>query len=378
DGDVRYFAARETGGTDDVAGKYLKHSTNREVTHPTVDEPLFGAARLPDDPDEVVVTEGLTDVLAARQAGYAAFGPATTHVSRSQREACAEHVEDAEDVYVVMDNDDPEDDADISPGLNGALSTAAVLRAHDVEASVGVLPRVEGRETDMADYLQTCDADDPLREVLADAKPPREFDAFDPSRHAPRDGDQVTEQGGAEQGSDVGGSAVGGDGEVESEGEQSALFDLEISDVAGHGVPNSPGDRGPNPFLGELNSTGRHFQVVDEERAYDHHASVKSTYTPLTWLLCDAGERDPKSPSGELSDEEVFEAWRHAKQEGVIPSDDRIPWRARLYVLREQDLMPEVCVPDGYAPEEVPESVWRDLVEVVEEEYGLDAGLAWV
>jgi hypothetical protein len=256
--------------------------------------------------------------------------------------------------------------------LAGGIVPAAVRRARDVEADVGVLPRVEGRETDMADYLKHADGDDPFREVLADTRPPQEFDA---ERHAPRDGDQVTEQGGAEHGSDVGGSAVGGDGDVDSEGEQSALFDLSIEDVAGHGVPNSAGDRGPNPFLGSLNSTGRHFQVVDEERAYDHHASVKSTYTPLTWLLCDAGERDAKNPSGELSDEEVFESWRHAKEQGVIPSDDRIPWRARLHVLREHDLLPEVCVPDSYAPEEVPESMWED---VVEEEYGVDAGLGWV
>lgn len=105
---------------------------------------------------------------------------------------------------------------------------------------------------------------------------------------------------------------------------------------------------------------------------------MKSTYTPLTWLLCDAGERDPKNPSGELSDEEVFRAWVHAKKQGVIPKDDRIPWRGRMHVIREYDLIPEVCVPDAYAPEEVPESVCEQVVEVVEKEYGVDASIGWV
>lgn len=248
----------------------MKLSKRKSWTHPVVDEPLFGAAELPENPGEVVVTEGLTDVLAARQHGCTVFGPATTEFKHDAVEDAAATVENAEQVTVIMDNDDPGEDADISPGLNGALRTAATFRAEGVEADVGVLPRVDGEETDMADYLNHSDSDDPLREVLADSRAPQGFDAFDAERHAPRDGDQVTEQCGADPGSDVGGSAVGGDAEVDSEGEQSALFDLEISDVAEHGVPNSPGDRGPTPFLGSLNTTGRHFQVISDEQAYDH------------------------------------------------------------------------------------------------------------
>ncbi|PSP83305.1 hypothetical protein BRC96_09010 [Halobacteriales archaeon QS_6_64_34] len=101
-------------------------------------------------------------------------------------------------------------------------------------------------------------------------------------------------------------------------------------------------------------------------------------YNALTHLLVDADERRPDSPNGKLDDEEIFAAWKYAKEENHITDDDPIPLDALQHVAREAtewdgDLV-EQTTADGDTFDGLPSDVYNDALEAVREEYDLDPG----
>lgn len=151
-GKPRYFIGRKTPITPDVdweRGKYKKlpRPTNNDHVDEQVDEPIYGRDNVR-NANRVVVTEGVTDVLAARQHGYAAIAPVTTNFKQERVSDVVRLVRD-KDVVVIMD-----EDADSEAGIEGALKTAKTIDKRTgpaTDISVGRLPLEDG---DMADYLQ--------------------------------------------------------------------------------------------------------------------------------------------------------------------------------------------------------------------------------
>jgi hypothetical protein len=87
----------------------------------------------------------------------------------------------------------------------------------------------------------------------------------------------------------------------------------------------SSGFRGKNPQAHVGNSED-YFVMLTDEAAYDHKR--KALYNALTYMAVEAGPRDISSPSGTFDDEEILETWVHAKEQGYISSDARVPIRA--------------------------------------------------
>jgi hypothetical protein len=109
-----------------------------------------------------------------------------------------------------------------------------------------------------------------------------------------------------------------GGGSVKTRNE---LYQLTLRDVTGL----SSGFRGMNPEAHVGNSED-YFVMLSDEAAYDHKR--KALYNALTYMAVEAGARDISSPSGTFDDEEILETWVHAKEQGYISSDARVPIRA--------------------------------------------------
>jgi len=108
-------------------------------------------------------------------------------------------------------------------------------------------------------------------------------------------------------------------------------------------------------------------------RARDFKAD--HTYTPLTWLACAAGTRSTSSPGGSLDANEIWAAWKYAKEEGILGETDPIPWKARLHIAREHELAPQDLINSAERdPSRLPATIHNRILETVEDQYGLNPG----
>jgi putative DNA primase/helicase len=156
---------------------------------------------------------------------------------------------------------------------------------------------------------------------------------------------------------------------------RSAVFDLDITDVTGL----SWGYRGVNP-IGHHNNdhhgNDQYFKIDRQKGARDFKDNV--SYSPASWVLADAGERDPRNPNGGLTDREYFIFWKYCKERNLVADDDPIPRRALRHVAREEtdwdgDLV-EVTTRDGETFEGLPRDVYTAAIEGVREVYNLTPG----
>jgi hypothetical protein len=372
DGQPVYAISRATGDEgggavgydghpdDGLSGKYAKPAHTKEYAR--VEEPIFGLGSV-EDGQPVLITEGIADAITAQQAGYACISPVTTRFKREDREALREVLEDHDvpRAYVVQDAERPSSDLDedgrlsltqVGEGLRGALDTAAYLANHDTDAQVAELPRPGLDKVDLDDYLREWSSDGSLAPLLASAKPAREHPAYDPQDAAI----DAAERDRAD--------SLGDDDSTSDDG-HSALFDLDIRDVTG-----LDGDyRGASP-LGHHGDSETYFVIIEKrDVAYDH--KYKAAYTPLTYLLADAGERSPDDPNGRLDDSEVFAAWRHAKREGIIADDDPIPRRALRHVAVDHGHCERDEIEDGW---KFPSDAYDAALDTLKEEYGVEPG----
>jgi len=340
--------------------KYDKLPVTREDV--TAEEPIYGLDTVePGEP--VLITEGIADAITAHQAGYPCLSPVTVQFKKSDREDLLEVLaeRDVDRAYLIQDAERPTSDVDdrdrltlqqFGDGVKGAVRTAAHLADHDLEARVADLPRSGLDKVDLDDYLQGWSDD--LTPLLASAKRVDQHPAYDDStaRDVALD---------AAEASDLSRDLDA----VDTDGDHSALFDLDIRDVTGL----SWDYRGKNP-LGHHGESENYFVLLEDHGvAYDH--KYKTAYNALTYLLVDAGERRPASPNGRLEDAEVFAAWRHAKREGLIPDDDPIPHRALQYVAREHGLADAEDLVDGW---KLPRQAYNGALAAVRDEYGVDPG----
>lgn len=80
---------------------------------------------------------------------------------------------------------------------------------------------------------------------------------------------------------------------------------------------------------------------------------------------------------GELSNSEIFFAWRHAKQTPHIPvpDDDPVPIKAIWWIASHHTLIPDKFIPTSFDDDlRLPSSTFNEVLSVIAEEYGVDSG----
>ena len=348
-------------GEDDTSEKYHKIPTTRDGV--AVEEPIYGLDTVnPSEP--VLITEGIADAITAHQYEYPCISPVTTQFSNDAMDRLGDVLTDhsVEQTYIVQDSERPSSSVvevsdgseqlhvdQFGPGVKGAVKTASRLVEDGIDVRVGELPRLGLDKVDLDDYLIRWNGD--LTAVLRSAVPPSQHPASEPLKPSIKD---------------VQNQDQNHPPDITSTGEQSALWELTITDVTGLHV----GDRTNNP-LGHHGDSENYFTVVedDEEFAYDH--KYKTAYNALTYLLCEEGTRNANRPGGSLTDEDVWIAWRHAKESGYISSDDKCPSAALRHIALKHGICASEDIEDGW---KLPHGAYKKTLEIIDEEYDVEHG----
>jgi DNA primase len=131
-------------------GKYKKHLTHNDK-HPYVSETISNVIYNADCVrayKEGIITEGIVDVLLAKQAGFGVISPATTKFADRDVSELSKLIKHCATVYVINDSEVG------GEGLEGALKTAETLFKDGCDVRIVTLPRPENVEkVDLADFL---------------------------------------------------------------------------------------------------------------------------------------------------------------------------------------------------------------------------------
>lgn len=161
-------------------------------------------------------------------------------------------------------------------------------------------------------------------------------------------------------------------GQIESDGNQSALFDLEITDLTGRGFTG----RDPHPL--HTSETGANWCVKGGlGHCWRHLVSLNAIQficVEAGYMSClEAGSphhNSSASSSGIRGDDQaIWVAWKHAKQHNYIPDDDPIPTRGLCHIARKHDLCDEEVIPDRGSDELLPKKIYEEAVEIVRYNY---------
>lgn len=328
-GDFRYLIARKTHASDDVQGKYLKLQVRPHTDNDAVFEPIYGVHNY-ERGNDLILTEGITDAIWAHYRGINCLAPVTKQFKQEHLDRLVDLAEDADRVFICNDAEET------SNGLEAALRTADHLYEEGVDVWVGELPMGgDDEKVDLADYLRNNSRDTLYEEVLEESVRPSEHPMYD---------EAVTEE------NDTGVDRDYEDPETDGD-RDSALFDLTIDQVVEQDSENGvrKGYRGDNPIkhVGQSHSDYFVYERYDGGvRARDFKSD--HTYTPLTWLACAVGVRDTESPGGRFSDKEIYECWKYAKDQDMIPEDDPVPYRVLKWLaVREGLIDSETVSEDG-------------------------------
>lgn len=368
------------GHPDDRAGwnkkeakpaKYVKLAASFD--HVRAEEPIYGLETIENE-KPVLITEGIADAITTHQAGFPCISPVTTRFKKSDYKQLSNELtnKNIDRVYVIQDAEYPRcsknssaqtrhqngdvrlETPQLGEGLKGAIDTAKHLKARGIDARVAELPRFGLDKTDLDAYLTEWDGD--LKPVIASALPIDEHPAVRTDGAKPDDATIAPAELDISDPSE-------NNSPVTTETDCSALFELDIEDVTGH----SSEYRGKNP-LGHHGNSTNYFTLYDEI-AFDF--KYKAAYTPLTYLLCRAGERSRSNPEGPLNDEEIFIAWKHAKEASLIADGDPIPARALTHVALSNDIVRTDDLEDDW---QLPPGGYNATLQYIEEEYGLATG----
>ncbi|MHB8993715.1 MAG: CHC2 zinc finger domain-containing protein [Armatimonadota bacterium] len=183
-GRVVYLAARQTEHTPDQPweqGKYRKLPVHHPDSHPeisrTVSNEYFYGEDHARGADEIIITEGIADCIAANQAGFRCLSPGTTKFRADDAPKLLRLSRCANRLYVCNDAEES------GQGEAGALAIAEQLYVAGVNVRIVELPRAKGvTKIDLCDFLRDNGAD-ALRPLLDDAQDPVEYAA----RRLPKD-----------------------------------------------------------------------------------------------------------------------------------------------------------------------------------------------
>lgn len=395
---VEHWVSDEPNFDVDIA-KYVKQTIARPwINRDAVHEPIFGRETVHEG-KSLLVTEGVTDAIAAHQHGFPCIAPATTNFKQHHYDRICEHAANVKNVYVVNDNEVN------NAGVNGALRTAKIIENAGHNAVVCELPRPPDQDKiDVAEFLKHASKQEFL-DVLNAGVPPTDHDMYDPARHNPdhnhrtgtgEDGDGTERSNAAARNADQ--HAPGVPDDVLQSDSTSALYALDLRDVIDFNALDTTGSggtlyRGVNPIQHHGNSTG-YFVIRDHDEfvtAKDFKIESNGDgyyYNALTWLACTAAcdcsittqcscTRSVTRPMGSLSNSEVFWAWKHAKETEHIPvpADDPVPLKAVWWLAAHHELIPDEYIPDSYDDElSLPPSAYNNVLRVIREEYAVDPG----
>ncbi|HQG03879.1 MAG TPA: CHC2 zinc finger domain-containing protein [Thermoleophilia bacterium] len=170
-GQVVYFIARATEYTGDEEWekskykKLLTHSERHDYVSPTVGNDYLYNEDAARGAEELLITEGVTDCISARQAGIACISPVTTRFRKQDVPRLVQLTRHAK--RIVVCNDAEANGA----GEAGARETAAALWAEGRDVRVALIPLPTGKEKIDVNELVAASGPEALREVLAAAKP---------------------------------------------------------------------------------------------------------------------------------------------------------------------------------------------------------------
>ncbi len=104
---------------------------------------------------EVIITEGIPDVISAIDKGFAALSPATVKFRRDDFEKLKDLTKHADTVYLINDNEEN------NAGKKGAIETGKYLTEAGKTVFLVELPRPEGKDKiDLNEYLKEHTKDD--------------------------------------------------------------------------------------------------------------------------------------------------------------------------------------------------------------------------
>lgn len=378
---VKYAISRSTGSegggaagydghpADVMSGKYTKLSKNKPFS--IYEEPIYGVHSLAEaDDDRVLIAEGIPDAITAIQEDYATLSPVTTQFSHEQYDEVEDIIssEGFSTVYIVPDNEEVQESQedqgyDISVGLQGGLKTAAQLKEREIDADVRIvdLPKDEDEsKVDLDDYLNEFGREK-FEGLLEDSVSPEDHEeVFSDIRETVKEQIAYREEQREHDGPKTG------------SGEYSAIYDLSILDV----LPSEfsrKGDRGSSP-LQHIGNSRNYFSVTEYKGSLIAHDFKRNvTYTPLTYVLCELGERDLDDPNGSLSNREIWLVWKWCKENAIIPEDDPLP-SAAITHLAQNDIGYKFNSQEEREEGFVPYDIYVTALKRVEDKYGLDPG----
>jgi len=161
-GEIVFSIGRSLDPNIEAHKKYVKHLTHSDkypyvsavaVQHIIYNEDQIRGAK------EILITEGIFDVMLAIQAGYTAISPITTKFSNKDNERLADLCKNAETVCLL-------NDSEVSgAGEAGAVKTAKVLAGAGIKVKLATIPRPDDVEkVDLADYI--LEAGDKAKEAV--------------------------------------------------------------------------------------------------------------------------------------------------------------------------------------------------------------------
>jgi len=141
-GRVVYMIGRRCPMTENNVyeqAKYQKLPIHNDSTHahvsPVIDNSiLWGEDALLSRPEEVLITEGITDAAAARQAGLVVISPVTVRLKKDDIERIAKKLRGVKLVTLIQDNEVS------GVGLQGAMDSARILEEAEIEVRVAQIP----------------------------------------------------------------------------------------------------------------------------------------------------------------------------------------------------------------------------------------------
>ena len=153
--------------------------------------------------------------------------------------------------------------------------------------------------------------------------------------------------------------------QIKGEGNRSALFDLEITDLTARGFS----DRDPHPL--HDSQTGANFCISSGVgHCWRHLVSLNALQflcVESGYLSClEAGSPHHNSSAGPSEvtgdDEAIWHAWKYAKKNNYIPEDDPVPVKALHHIARKYNI---------YDPEDgeiIPKFYYKKTLDCVESE----------
>lgn len=152
----------------------------------------------------------------------------------------------------------------------------------------------------------------------------------------------------------------------QSEGRQSALYDLEITDLTGRGFSG----RDPHPI--HNSETGKNWSIGDGVgHCWRHQVSLNALQflcVEAGYLTClEAGSPHHNSTAANSKvkgdDKAIWIAWKHAKENNHIDEDDPIPTRAMHHIAKKHDIY------QADEGELLPRKAYNQTIEAVESEF---------